>query len=155
MAGAGARDVPVREKQIGGSGGSLEPPGPLLEPPGPLLMHLHTVYIECSECLPTCLNPLAERTCFSQRPKTSRQCGSVVIQLMFWPFCTRKYMIIIMTMAGQFGLQVVLSFSKSKLGASAHVIRCLHTLDCKFCNTQYRVPIGVICFNITHPHHAL
>jgi hypothetical protein len=41
--------VLVREQQIGGSGGSLEPPGPLLEPPGPLLTH-----------------PLAERTCFSQ-----------------------------------------------------------------------------------------
>ena len=37
--------VPNREKQIGGSGGSLEPPGPLLELPGPLLTHLHTVYI--------------------------------------------------------------------------------------------------------------
>ena len=36
--------VTDREKQIGGSGGSLEPPGPLLEPPGPLLTHLHTVY---------------------------------------------------------------------------------------------------------------
>ena len=29
-------------------------------------MHLHTVYMEYSECLPTLLNPLAERTCFSQ-----------------------------------------------------------------------------------------
>jgi hypothetical protein len=43
--------VPNREQQIGGSGGSLEPPGCLLEPPGPLLepsgplfTHLHTVY---------------------------------------------------------------------------------------------------------------
>ena len=36
--------VSIREKQIGGSGGSLETPGPLLEPPGPLLTHLHTVY---------------------------------------------------------------------------------------------------------------
>jgi hypothetical protein len=35
--------VLAREKQIGGSGGSLEPPGPLLEPPGPFLTHLHTV----------------------------------------------------------------------------------------------------------------
>jgi len=51
---------------IGGSGGSLEPPGPLLEPPGPLLTHLHTIYMAYSECLPTRLNPLAERTCFSQ-----------------------------------------------------------------------------------------
>ena len=31
-------------------------------------MHLHTVYMEYSECLPTLLNPLAERTCFSQVP---------------------------------------------------------------------------------------
>jgi hypothetical protein len=29
-------------------------------------MHLHTVYMEYSECLPTLLNPLAERTCFAQ-----------------------------------------------------------------------------------------
>jgi hypothetical protein len=35
-----------REKQIGSLGGSLEPPGPLP-------MHLHAVYMECSECLPT------------------------------------------------------------------------------------------------------
>ena len=34
-----------REKQIGGLGGSLEPPGPLLDPPGSLLTHLHTVYM--------------------------------------------------------------------------------------------------------------
>ena len=59
---------PNREKQIRGSGGSLEPPGPLLETPGPLLTHLHTIYIGYSECLPTRLNPLAERTCFSQNP---------------------------------------------------------------------------------------
>jgi hypothetical protein len=43
----------------GGSGGSLEPPGPLLT-------HPHTVYMAYSECLPTRLTPLAERTCFSQ-----------------------------------------------------------------------------------------
>jgi hypothetical protein len=48
-----------REKEIGGSGGSLEPPGPLLT-------HLHTVSMAYSECVPTRLNPLAERTCFSQ-----------------------------------------------------------------------------------------
>jgi hypothetical protein len=36
------RGVWTRAQQIGGSGGSLEPPGPLLEPPGPLLTHLHT-----------------------------------------------------------------------------------------------------------------
>jgi hypothetical protein len=29
-------------------------------------MQLHTVYMEYSECLPTLLNPLAERACFSQ-----------------------------------------------------------------------------------------
>jgi hypothetical protein len=29
-------------------------------------MHLHTVYMAYSECLPTLLNPLAEKTCFSQ-----------------------------------------------------------------------------------------
>jgi hypothetical protein len=51
--------VSPMEKQIRGSGGS---PGP----PGPLPMHVHTVYMEYSECLPTLLTPLAERTCFSQ-----------------------------------------------------------------------------------------
>ena len=29
-------------------------------------MHLHIVHMAYSECLPTLLNPLAERTCFSQ-----------------------------------------------------------------------------------------
>jgi hypothetical protein len=48
-----------REKQIGVSGGSVEPPGPLLP-------HLHTVYMAYSGCHPTHLNPLAERTCFPQ-----------------------------------------------------------------------------------------
>jgi hypothetical protein len=38
--------VSIREKQIGGSGGSFEPPGPLLT-------HLHTVYMVYSECLPS------------------------------------------------------------------------------------------------------
>jgi hypothetical protein len=33
--------VPIREKEIRGSGGSLEPPGPLLT-------HLHTVYMAYS-----------------------------------------------------------------------------------------------------------
>ena len=46
-----------REKQIRGSGGSPEPPGLLLEPPGLLLTHLHTGYMEYSECLPTLLKP--------------------------------------------------------------------------------------------------
>jgi hypothetical protein len=45
--------VTIREKEIGGSGGSLEPPGPLLEPPGPLLTHLHAGYMAYSERLPT------------------------------------------------------------------------------------------------------
>jgi hypothetical protein len=31
-------------------------------------MHLHTVHMEYFECQPTLLNPLAERTCFSQAP---------------------------------------------------------------------------------------
>ena len=42
-------DVDLREQQIRGSGGSLEPPGPLLEPPRPLLTHLHTDYMAYSE----------------------------------------------------------------------------------------------------------
>jgi hypothetical protein len=46
-------------KERGGSGGSLEPCGPLP-------MHLHTVYMAYSGCLPTLLNTLAARTCFSQ-----------------------------------------------------------------------------------------
>ena len=57
--GPGAAGVRAREKKIGGTGGSLEPPGPLLT-------RLHTVYMAYSERLPTRLNPLAERTCFSQ-----------------------------------------------------------------------------------------
>ena len=44
----------------------MNPLGLFLEPSGPLLTHLHTVYMACSERLPTRLNPLAERTCFSQ-----------------------------------------------------------------------------------------
>jgi hypothetical protein len=41
--------------------------GPSLEPPGPLLTQvLHNVYMAYSECIFTRLNPLAERTCFSQ-----------------------------------------------------------------------------------------
>jgi hypothetical protein len=63
---SGHIEVRAREKQIGGSGGSLEPPGPLLESPGPLLTHLHAVFMAYSDCLPTPLNPLAERACFSQ-----------------------------------------------------------------------------------------
>ena len=44
----------------------MNPLALFLEPPGPLLTHLHTVYMAYSECLPTRLNPLAERACFSQ-----------------------------------------------------------------------------------------
>jgi hypothetical protein len=69
--------VSGREQQIGGSGGSLEPPGPLLEPPGPLLTHLHTVYIAYSDGLPTRLNPLAERTYFSQVSGATQRPGHV------------------------------------------------------------------------------
>ena len=70
-------DVWAGEQQRGGSGGSLEPPGLHLEPPGPLLTRLHTVYMAYSERLPTRLNPLAERTCFSQ----------VLLGLAFNGFC--------------------------------------------------------------------
>jgi hypothetical protein len=45
--------------------------GALLEPPGPLLTHLRTVYIACSVCLPTRLNPLAERAGSSQVEHTA------------------------------------------------------------------------------------
>jgi hypothetical protein len=51
--------VGAGEKAIEGSWGSLEPPGPRLT-------HLHTVYMAYSECLPTRLSPLAERTCFKR-----------------------------------------------------------------------------------------
>ena len=44
----------------------MNPLGLFLEPPGPLFTHLHTVCMAYSERLPTRLNPLAERTCFSQ-----------------------------------------------------------------------------------------
>jgi hypothetical protein len=47
-----------RKQQTRGSGGSLDPPVPLLT-------HLHTVCMAFYERLPTRLNPLAERTCFS------------------------------------------------------------------------------------------
>ena len=55
----GATGVRAREKEIGGTGVSLEPPGPLLT-------HLHTFYVAYYECLPTRLNPLTEGACFSQ-----------------------------------------------------------------------------------------
>ena len=44
----------------------MNPLGLFLEPPEPILTHLHNVYMAYSECPPTRLNPLAERTCFSQ-----------------------------------------------------------------------------------------
>jgi hypothetical protein len=56
---------PVPE-QVHTGGKQMRGPGGSLEPPGPLPTHLHTVYMEYSECLPTLLNPPAERTCFSQ-----------------------------------------------------------------------------------------
>jgi hypothetical protein len=45
-----AGGVPGREKEIRGSGGSLEHPGPILT-------HLHTVYVAYFGCLPTHLDP--------------------------------------------------------------------------------------------------
>jgi len=56
----------------------LNPLGLFLEPPGPLLTHLHTVYMAYSECLPTRLNPLAERTCFSQVSASIFRTGEVL-----------------------------------------------------------------------------
>ena len=44
----------------------MNPLGLFLDPPGPLLTHFYTVYMGCSERLPTRLNPLAERTRFPQ-----------------------------------------------------------------------------------------
>jgi hypothetical protein len=49
----GARSNLGGRKQIRGSGGSLEPPGPLP-------MRLHTVSMDYSDCLPALLNSLAE-----------------------------------------------------------------------------------------------
>jgi hypothetical protein len=37
-----------------------------LNPLGLFITHLHTIYMAYSECIPTRLNPPAERTCFSQ-----------------------------------------------------------------------------------------
>jgi hypothetical protein len=54
------------ETDIRGSGGSLKPPGPLR------LMRLHTVHMEYSECFPTLLHPLAERTSFPQARRRRR-----------------------------------------------------------------------------------
>jgi hypothetical protein len=49
-------------KELDGSGGSLEPPGPLLT-------HPHTVYTVYSECIPTRLSALAERASYSPRSR--------------------------------------------------------------------------------------
>jgi hypothetical protein len=50
-----------------------------LDPPGPLLTHLHTVYMAYYlECLPTRLNPRAEKTWFSQvRTRDAAVVGAV------------------------------------------------------------------------------
>jgi hypothetical protein len=50
-------------------------------------MHLHTVYMAYSECLPTHLSPLAERACFSQVRgldfTTLSLCGAMVVFVAF------------------------------------------------------------------------
>jgi hypothetical protein len=57
--GSALAGVTQGERHRGVQGGSEEPLGPLIT-------HLHTVYMAYSECLPIHLNPMAERTCFSQ-----------------------------------------------------------------------------------------
>ena len=90
---ADPNDSDGREQHIGGSGGSLEPRGPVLEPPGPLLTHLHNVYMAYSERLPTRLNPPAERTCFSQagaahrRGEQLRAALAVDVKVILTPPC--------------------------------------------------------------------
>ena len=59
----------------------MNPLGLFLDPPGPLLTHLHTVCMAYSECLPTRLNPLAERTCFSQVPVPLRGAARPALDL--------------------------------------------------------------------------
>jgi hypothetical protein len=71
-----AKSKPVNPcATVGSQGGATErgfrgltrtPCASSLNPRGPLLTHLHTVCMAYSERLPTRLNPLAERTCFSQ-----------------------------------------------------------------------------------------
>ena len=63
----------------------MNPLGLFLEPPGPLLTHLHTVYLAYSERLPTRLNPLAERTCFSQVLRHRPPALAVRQLLAAWP----------------------------------------------------------------------
>jgi hypothetical protein len=62
---AARAEVEAREKEIGGSGGSLEPSGPLIT-------QLHSVCMGYSESLPTLLHPLAERTCYSLQVEAAR-----------------------------------------------------------------------------------
>jgi hypothetical protein len=65
-----ARAVPPREKEIGVSGGSVEPLGLFLRTSIP-------IYMAYSEHLLTRLNPLAERACFSQVPPRLAQRDSL------------------------------------------------------------------------------
>ena len=60
----------------------MNPLGLFFEPPGPLLTHLHTVYMAYSECLPTRLNPLAERACFFQAGALGRAEFYAAMQLV-------------------------------------------------------------------------
>ena len=65
----------------------MNPLGLFLEPPGPLLTHLHTVYMAYSECLPTRLNPLAERACFSQARPVAAVCAEDAATAL-WALCS-------------------------------------------------------------------
>ena len=60
----------------------MNPLNIFLEPPG----HIHTVSRAHSECLPTRLDPLAERTCFSQVPKSGPKQSSNVAQFVVQAF---------------------------------------------------------------------
>jgi hypothetical protein len=60
--------VGCREKQIGGSGGSLEPLGLFLRTFIPFIWRIMSAFLR------TRLNPLAERTCFSVPLFLRRQC---------------------------------------------------------------------------------
>ena len=69
-----------------------------MNPPGPLLYtHFHTVYIAYSDCLPTCLNPLAERTCFSQAGMADPGQFNAVLD---WAFLTRVLMYTLIASVG-------------------------------------------------------
>ena len=70
-------------KRYGSAGGSLEPPGPLLT-------HLRTVYMAYSEYVPTRLNSLAERACFSQAPPRPRGCSWPRPAISCWPRAARR-----------------------------------------------------------------